>query len=194
MTPASLHDFFFASAGVAGALIGLLFVAISVERERLVGDDADQVHRIRASAALTAFSNAFAISMFVLIPGASLGWTALVVGTGGLAFVAGSLLSLRRWHRRKEVAMRDVLFLVGQVVVFALQLSYGIRLLVNDEHDKGAATGVAVLVAVCFLIGVARAWELIGGPEIGLAHEVGALVRARREAAREDPPQNAFGD
>lgn len=178
MTPSSLHELFAASAGVAGALIGLLFVAISVEHERLTADDADQLQRVRASAALTSFTNALAISLFALALTDALGWTALVVSVLGLLFVAASVLSLHRVRQVQPVAAREVLFLVGLVVTFCLQLWYGLRL-IDHAGNVGAARGIAAMVIVCFLLGIARSWELIGGPSIGLGKEVTAIVRKR---------------
>jgi hypothetical protein len=69
MTTTSAHEFFQASASVAGALIGLLFVAIAVAPERILGPDASDVHGVRAAATLTAFTNALAVVLFGLIPG-----------------------------------------------------------------------------------------------------------------------------
>jgi hypothetical protein len=180
MTPPSFDTFFAASAGVAGALIGLLFVAVSVAQERLTSENANPAHRLRASAALTSFGNALAVALFGLVPGVGLGGPALVVGLLGLLFVVASLLLLLRVRESHPVPPRDVLFLAGLAVVFGLQLYYALRLL-SKAGDVGAARGVAVLVIVCFFIGIARAWELVGGPSIGLGHELMEIVRTRRQ-------------
>jgi len=180
MTPPSFDTFLAASAGVAGALIGLLFVAVSVAQERLTSETANPTHRVRASAALTSFSNALAVGLFGLVPGVGLGGPALVVGLLGLVFVLASLLLLHRVRESNPVPPRDVLFLAGLAVVFGLQLYYAVRL-ISRSGDVGAARGVAVLVIACFLIGIARAWELVGGPSIGLGRELIELLRTRRQ-------------
>src|SRR5450755_1578300 len=96
MAAEQFHDLFVASASVAGALIGLLFVAISVAHERLEDDDAPHIHRVGAAAALTTFVNALSVSLFGLLPGEELGGTAVAVSILGLLFVLASLLSLWR--------------------------------------------------------------------------------------------------
>ena len=177
MVPESIHDFFVASSSVGGALIGLLFVAISVAGERLTSKQAGApVHRVRADAALTAFTNALAVSLFALVPGKKLGWTAVAVGVAGLIFILASLLSLARVRPWRWGMARDALFLVGLAVVFVIQLMTGYDIAYHPG-DAGAVNTIAVLVIVCFIIGIQRAWELIGGPSIGLRHEVFALVR-----------------
>jgi len=177
VVPPDIHDLFLAAASVAGALIGLLFVAISVAAERLSRDKAGApVHRIRAAAALTAFTNALAVSLFALVPGQKIGPTAVAVAAAGLAFITASLLFLVRLRQVRWNTARDALFLVGLAVLFVFQLIQGIAITVTPRNP-GAVNTIAVLVIVCFLIGIARSWELIGGPSFGIRHEVTELVR-----------------
>jgi hypothetical protein len=179
VVPASLHGFFAASSGVAGGLIGLLFVAISVSADRLASEGAhSQPHRIRASAALTAFTNALAVSLFGLLPGDNIGWTSVVVAIVGLIFIAATLVSLVRLRQANLRTARDLLFLVGLCVIFIVQLTRGWAV-VRDPADSGAVDSIAFEVVFCFLIGISRSWELIGGPDIALTRGNPARPPAR---------------
>ena len=213
-----MNAFFAASAGVAGALVGLLFVAISVAADRLArAEGSGQLHRIRANAALLAFTNALAISLFALLPGEEIGTASLVVSIVGLAFVAAALLSLiRLWLVRRPAVpdaaglqrqlrwadVRDAGFLIGLTVAFVYQLLAGIDVL-QRPGDSGSVDTIGDLVIVFFLVGVARAWELIGGPSFWIRHEVVALVQGQghghgsapaspdADSREEEPPASA---
>lgn len=184
-----IHDFFLASGGAAGALIGLLFVAISVSAERLARTG-PQIHRVRASAALTAFTNALTVSLFALIPGHKIGPTAVAVAAGGLLFVIASMLSLIRLRQMRRSVLREGAFLLGLVVVLVIQLIEGAKVIAG-YHVADAVNTIAILVVVCFLLGIARSWELIGMPTIGLTQEIAALLLGQRgdsDKAAEEPP------
>jgi hypothetical protein len=185
MTTASAHDFFVGSAGVAGALIGLLFVAISVAPEGVLGPNASEAHSVRAAAALTAFTNALTVALFGLVPGFNGGGAATAVAILGLLFIGGSLIRVIPAWRAKRIQLSDVSFLVLLLAVFIVQLIAGLGLSHRAENTGDLQT-ICVLVIVCFLIGIARAWELVGGPTVGLGHQLFQLHRRHRAAQEPD--------
>jgi hypothetical protein len=191
VVPESIHDFFVASGSVAGALIGLLFVAISVAGDRLTqAKEGTQIHRIRASAALSAFLNALVVSLLALVPGHKIGPAAVIVAILGLVFILAALLSLIRVREARWRGLRDAFFLVWLAVTFVFQLIEGITVSLHPAN-AGAVNTIAILVTLCFLAGIDRAWELIGGPSFGIGHEVAALFRGSErgpaEPGRKEP-------
>jgi hypothetical protein len=64
----AFHDFFAASVGAAAALIGLLFVAISLDPEHTLGPNADRERSARSIGAFSALANVFFVSLGGLIP------------------------------------------------------------------------------------------------------------------------------
>ncbi len=184
MVPDELTNFFTAAASAAGALVGLTFVAISVSSGRLAESADTQLYRLRATTSLTAFTNAFAVSMFALIPSAALPWVTAVVAVSGLSFVAGSLVSLVRVRGLRRDDLFEMLFLVGLAAIFVVQLVAGIAL-ARDADATEVVQTIAGLIVAFFLIGIDRAWRLIGGPSMGLGDEVTKLFTVGR---RDSPP------
>lgn len=169
MVPETFHDFFLGTAGVAGALIGLLFVAISVTPAATTAKAEHLEQRLHAAAAMSAFLNSLLLSLLTLIPDIQLRPGALTlsaVGVGStltliaVVIIEGVAPSSRRMlpTRRRVRAVAWLLVLLG---TYVWQFTSGMRL-ASGHPDPGQMTDQAVIVVVLFAIGVSRAWEMVG--------------------------------
>jgi hypothetical protein len=173
VVPLSFHDFFSGCATIAGALIGLLFVAISVSPEKLTGDTARTDHQVRAGAAFSALINTLVIALVALLPGASLGEAGLILAAAGLATTAGLVIVLYREHGK--VKRGDATMFLIMLVLYGLQLANAIKL-DAAPHDVSRVNDQGVLAIAFFLFGIARAWQLVGAREFSLASTVAAMI------------------
>ena len=170
------QGFFETAAGVSGTLIGLLFVAVSMARERLAEQGETQAHRVHGAAALVAFVNALCISLMALIPGDAAGWASLVASVVGVVFIAASALALVlddgvHWRGAPQLT-----YLLVLTVLFAVEFDAGLRFVAGGSQADAART-LSIVLVVCFLVGISRAWELVGGPSIGPWHQFSELLR-----------------
>jgi hypothetical protein len=185
VVPSSYHTFFGACAGVAGTLIGLLFVAISVSPHRHVGAKAPLAFQVQAGVAFATLINALVIALAALIPGQSLGIAAVIMSAAGISSTLGmAIVSLRNRPGRDQLRRLLIIPVLG--VLYILQLRGGIRLL---EHPRNSSpvNFESLLVIIFFVIAIARAWQMIGARDIRLVPIVGELVRERHGTATTPP-------
>ena len=154
----SYTDFFVGSASVAGALTGLLFVSLSVNRERLTGENASVELQSVAATAFTALVDALWISMFALRPGNNIPTASLVLGLIGLSSTAGLTIRLWQARRRESLSNRWPVLLLVIIGLYCYQLSTAFTAASSEKAQSDAAT----LVFVFFGVGLVRAWELLG--------------------------------
>jgi hypothetical protein len=159
------REFFVAGAGAAGALIGLLFVAVSVFPERARQAQTQVVFHNRASAALLVFTNALVLSLAALVPGTSVGWWAIWMSGTVLIFVAATIRSIlgggdRRSGRRGSLGVVFALTLIAGFELYA-----GIRLVAGDQ---AAMSTLCYVLIGDLLVGISRAWQLVGLRDMGL--------------------------
>jgi hypothetical protein len=183
------RDLFTAIATSAAALTGLLFVVITVAERRNPSSLPHVVQQVRASAALLAFGNALAVSLFSLVPGTHVGYPAVVVGVIGVFFSVAATRSLIASPSTGHWRGRHLPLTVWLLVIFAVQLGAGIELLI---HPRTGPLGlISDVLVLSLIIGIARAWELVGGRGTGVIASLTLLIDDRHipSAARSDPPE-----
>ena len=176
LTTETYRELFTAVATCAAGLTGLLFVAISVSPRDGKPAQPAVIHHVRAASALVAFTNALAVSLFGLVPGNSAGKAAIAVGAVGILFTAASVRSILT---SRDVSARQALRQAGLITLllaaFGAELGCGIGVTINRTAVFGPELLGDVLIAM-LLIGIARAWELVGDRDTGILSSLAVLV------------------
>lgn len=175
MVPDSYHEFFVAIVGAAGALIGLLFVAVSLVSRRLRDPGSTHLVQSQASAALLVFSNSLTLGLFALIPVDDLAWATVAVSFLGIVYG----LSVSRVAFARSVADQNTRrqlrrIAVGALVISGFEMYGGLEMVVHPDSSGGVQT-IATTLIVAVIFGISRAWELVGLPGTGLFHSMRVL-------------------
>ena len=184
MVPVTFQAFFLGVSGAAGALVGLLFVAVSLAPERLVGSAAPLSQQLRASTALTALFSPLVLSLIALIPDTNVGWASLVIGAIGVLFVAATVRRLIESDGDRRSRRSSLTILSGFLFVMILQIEAGARL-VAMPHDSGPMSTVAAAIVASLAIGVNRSWELVGASDSGMTASFKVLLLGDKSAPSE---------
>lgn len=180
MVPSSYHPFFSGALTATGALIGLLFVAISIVPHKLSGEQASTGFQIKAGMAFSMLINALVLSLYALLPGENLPIAGLVLAIVGISSITGlAVLALRDRELRPRAVSIGVRFL-GIASIFTLQLIGSLEL-GSRPHDTGPVSLDCTLVVVCLLVAIDRAWELLGATDANAAKMLGQALLRRRQ-------------
>jgi len=155
VVPASYIGFFTGAATAAAALIGLLFVAVSLRPESVLGKGAPAKARAVAGSAFTALVNSFFVSLIALIPGTGFGWA-----VAAMALI--SLYSTFRLHRGLGKDESAVMLLALALAAYLTQFVAGVFLVVSPG-DQSLVYTIAYVLVAAFAAALARAWSLLQG-------------------------------
>jgi hypothetical protein len=172
-------DLFAAIAAASGTLTGLLFVALSVSPSRRARSASPVIQQVRAAAALQSFTNALAVSLFGLVPGTNIGYPAVVLSVIGIAFTGAAVRSVMTSRATTPQKLRQLELVVLLLLIFGAELIAGIALLSQPASQAPAQTiGYALIGSL--LVGVARAWEIVGEVDTGIWNSLATLVGRTR--------------
>jgi hypothetical protein len=185
------QDLFPAIADCAAALTGLLFVAMSVAHRNSPADRPVVIEQVRAAASILAFTNALTVSLFGLVPGNNIGYPATVMAVIGIFFTAAGTRSIFSGRVPRRHIPRQLALIALLLLMFAFELAGGIDLILNP-HSAGATGLVSNLLVGLLIIGIARAWELVGDRATGIIASITVLTG--HDHHPDAPPASAIPD
>jgi hypothetical protein len=168
MLPAAYIPFFAASVGASGALIGLLFIAISIAPERTVGKTATPEREAVAGNAFTALSNVFFIGLVALVPQPGLGYALVIVGvTSALATIRlARRLFAGRGAQRKRLGLLDVArrlaLVAASLFIYGTEVWWGAAMLLGSAHGADPFIATSFLIVGGYGLVLLRMWSLLG--------------------------------
>lgn len=161
MVPAGFTPYFTAIATGAGALIGLLFVAVSLRPETVFGVGATPQGRANAGSAFTSLVNCFFVALVALIPQAGISGVSITLSI--ISFFA--TIRLHREVGREHLQLGMLLY---SLAVCGVQFVNGMLSLAYQHNTT------YVYVAGYLMIGqisgaLSRAWSLVEGRHLATA-------------------------
>jgi len=167
MLPAAYIPFFTAAVGSAGALIGLLFIAISIAPERTVGKSATLERAALAGNAFTALSNVFFISLVALIPAVMLGGALFALGI--MACIATVRLATHLFSggwRKGRLGLVQIIrrfaLVAASLTIYGMEVWLGARSLWGSEPTGTTFSAASILIVGGYALVLVRMWSLLG--------------------------------
>lgn len=169
MITGNFSELFVVIAESAATLIGLLFVAVTVAKRRT--DGSEEIGDFRAAASLFAFTNALVVSLYGMVPGNNAGYPSLIMGVLGVLFIGAGVRTTLAQPVLFQRRSHQLPLILGLTAVFVSQIIYGVGLLHNPSASGDLAIIGDVLIA-SLLIGIGRAWELVGSWDTGIISSI----------------------
>ena len=158
MVPSAYDTYLATVATAAAALIGLLFVAVSVRDETIFGPDAIPGGEALAITAFIGLVNSFVVSLLGLIPKVNIGETAVITA---VIVAVITIVAIARLQQRLH-ARRSMIVSAITLLACAAQFVLGVLLLVNP-HDSNQLINLCFVVFVTLIVSLQRAWSLLRG-------------------------------
>lgn len=153
MVPRSYLEFMITSASAAGAMIGLLFVAVSFRSDLVFGSRATQRVRTLAGSSFTGLVNAFSLSLLAVVPTTNIGVSMVVLSVICL-FTTITLHA----NGPRDTHQYRLLILTG--LTYVAQFAGGVTLLVRP-HAVWIVNATCYLIFASFVLALVRAWQLL---------------------------------